>query len=349
MKPIKIAILSTFFLLASLVHAEQSIDVLVVKAPGVTSIQALGALQEINLLMDNSGLNGYDFANALGSGSVLPANECVGSVHTFLLACAMALGFERDAVNADIVILVVPSLAPTGPYPVCGAVPDLMINLPWITRWNHPLGFAVVATQCSIPGNFQLASHEVLHLLSIEHQDGDSDIDDPVRDNHGIALTTAATAGASPGDCSSGNCTVAVNRMSSPDGSNLPDGGPGGNSLHSNAKSVVSGKSWVEVANYRPKPQLSLPFGDVVWQWCVGWNAVHQVTWGGSTLYPGDSYEVEVLSEFYLWIPFHQGGAGSTTYVTKMPQTTFRVRIVSIGGVTVWVEFGTNENCMNPE
>ncbi len=98
-------------------------------------------------------------------------------------------------------------------------------------------------------------------------------------------------------------------------------------------------------------PSPSPPSGSVELLFCIGWDAVHYVQWGGQTVHPGDYFEVEVEKQIppfiTYWQPWYSGASGASTYSTKDSSTRFRVRTVSIWGVTIWIQFWTYENCMN--
>lgn len=240
------------------VDAAEPILVLVARGPGVSSSAALSVLTQINQLTDQSELGDRNFQNAgdhMGAPLKTVTSSCSNSNATLLLACVMNddpnvfdVPDERDAFDADIVIFVVTSVNTA----VCGITPADMINLPIISPINRPLGYAAVGLTCNVPGTFFAASHEVLHLLSIEHKNGDGDLDDPERDNHAFSAVNQVTAGGAPSDCVP-DCNSALNKMSSPNDT-FPNSFPMGNTLHANARSVVGDHSWDAVAAYRPIP-----------------------------------------------------------------------------------------------
>lgn len=91
----------------------------------------------------------------------------------------------------------------------------------------------------------------------------------------------------------------------------------------------------------------SLPSGHVELLFCIGWTEYHWVIWSGQLVNPNDKYKVEVKSFFNNYVPFYQGTGTSSTYTTGAMGAYFRVKIVSIGGDTGWVYFGTTESCVN--
>ncbi len=236
------------------VLAVESIKVLVVRGPGVTTAAALNYLLELNLLMENSGLGEYEFENAgdhLGYTDLYEPSVCASNNPQALLACLALDQWEnRNLYDADIVLLVTPIISATN----CGAVVEGGINRPSIGPENALYGWAAIGITCIY--NVPIASHEVLHLLNIEHRFGDPELDDPVRFNHAYATSAGqATAGAEPGDCVvGGECSNWINEMSDPT-DNFPNStAPQGHSVSSDAKKVVRDLSWDAVAAYRPVP-----------------------------------------------------------------------------------------------
>ena len=245
-------------LLASDVRALESIQVMVAKTPGVTNADALGTLLELNELMNKSDLSGRLFLNANGGLPIAVYDtNCTDTDVEELINCIQDdLGDTRDDLEADIVLVTVAALNGAS----CGGVLPAVINRPSISPGNRRFGYAVVTRSCALSA--PTASHEVLHLLSIEHKRSDptSLISVPVRNNHAATAHQYATAGASPYDCTGTftGCTIWENIMSEAGNYFSPGSAyPAGNSLHSNAKDVVKNLSWNAVAAYRPVPQLA--------------------------------------------------------------------------------------------
>lgn len=159
----------------------------------------------------------------------------------------------RDFYDADIVIHVVPVVNAT----VCGVAPQQMFNRPQISANNRPFGYMAVGVSCNIPGTFFTVSHEVAHLLSIEHRIGDDERDMPVKHNHAYTFPNSAlkymTAGGQSADCGVVGCSIMVNQLSDPTGS-FPNGASLGTTSDNNANRVVREQSWGAVAAYRPLP-----------------------------------------------------------------------------------------------
>lgn len=263
--------------------AIEPIKVLVSRTTGVANTQALNMLLQINSLMQKSNFSGLQFVNA-SSPSYVGSTSCLGSNYAALLQCAEdTLDDARDQFNADIVIMLVPTLGST----TCGAVPDEMINAFYILPSNRHLAYAVVSNQCMLTNGLFPASHEILHLLSIEHKRSDPYTNRPAgaADNHAATNGTYATAGARPVDCLPNGCTKFENIMSATD-EKFSNGFSAGNSSHSNAARVVSNMSWFSVSNYRPLPLVAQ---NCRLQWelafCSGRNEVGTVT----ALLPGYS------------------------------------------------------------
>jgi hypothetical protein len=238
------------------------IQVLIARTQNVSEQHALSMLAQINQLMDKSGLANRQFEVAGSAPNYVAPTLCPGRNHSALLACAkVELEEERNLKNADIVIMLTAALDPIiGTLdPICGAVPTGMINNPLIIRANHGLGYAVVANNCMQATGLFPASHEVLHLLYIEHKGGDPFPEFPAlaEDNHAATSQVYATAGAVPTDCNPDwTCSNFKNKMSAAGEFFQSNSSfPSGNSSDSNAKNVLTTKfSWDVVAAYRPIP-----------------------------------------------------------------------------------------------
>jgi hypothetical protein len=133
--------------------------------------------------MVNSGLPQYQFENAgdhMGAPGLVISSVCNSTDHNLMLNCAILLhSFDRDSYDADIALMVAPQLSGF----VCGAADPGAFNRPTISKNNHAFAFAAVALSCNL-GNFFTASHEVLHLMNIEHRFGDIQVNTPVSYNH---------------------------------------------------------------------------------------------------------------------------------------------------------------------
>lgn len=107
-------------------------------------------LNELNQLMANTGLSTRDFVNASTS-TFVASTTCSGTDYKALLLCARSsLKAKRDQYNADIVVMLVPSLSGGN----CGAVPDQMINALTISQVNQDHAYAIVAAVCPIAALF---------------------------------------------------------------------------------------------------------------------------------------------------------------------------------------------------
>ena len=236
--------------------AIQPIKVLLARTSGVTNSDAREMLEQINNLLDNSdlgALGGFESASmSLGVPEVFETN-CGSSDLLTLTQCAQTnLSNLRNEKNADIVLLMVSQDIAND----CGGVPPEMINAFTVSQLNEGLAFAVIERNCFNEqfNNQVVASHEVGHLLAIEHVDGDQAENLPALAdaNHAYEnIFNNATAVASPGDCFP-NCTW-HNFFSDKDKdfSSTPLD-EAGNASDSNAVDVVSGLSWNVVASYRP-------------------------------------------------------------------------------------------------
>ncbi|MDJ0709586.1 MAG: hypothetical protein QNJ14_04305 [Woeseiaceae bacterium] len=321
-----VIILLSLSLAAGRASAVESIKVLVVRGPGVNAVTALGRLNELNELMSLSGLASYDFENAgdhVGAPGLTQPSTCSMTTANALIACLMYddpdpdvfdIPAARTLYDADIVLMVVPFVSAA----TCGVTPSGMTNLPSITPNNRQYGYAAVGLACNVPGTFYTASHEILHLLSIEHKLFDPELDDPVRDNHAYTSIRQATAAAAPGDCLPNPCNSAVNQMSDPN-DEFPNGNDMGSSTHANAKRVVRDLSWNAVAAYKPVP---LPEDCVltVTQWCNNDSpqASATPTVPGFTM---TGIDVEyTLSGSNNWYPVYEGNPTCPIY---NPPSTF--------------------------
>ena len=337
-----------FALLAGKAIAHDHIAVLIARGAGVSQSAALSALAQLQSTNNGSGLTSLVYENAgdhLGYSNLTVTSSCSGNSPTQLVACAKAdLAEDRDIYDADVVILVVPSISGV----VCGSVLPGMINADDISDANSELAYAATALSCAWPGF--VASHEMLHLLSIEHDSGDSELNKPVRDNHAHTHGSLATVGASPGDCygGTGACSVVYNMMSDPN-STFPNTTYSlGNSTHANAKRVVRDLSWDVVAAYRPKPPPLACNGVSEFHYCAGNSAVWTITatLPGYTVTNAD-YDVQINGSGG-WIDIYEGAL-------TCPSVTLD-HVFAIGRAILETQYGTSEctiyvpewNCPGP-
>ena len=265
------------------------IGVLLARTAGVSDIEARAMLDQINELVEESDLDHLGDFVSVHNNQVYPAVEVVSCSSTnpvTLVDCARnSLSAMRNSVSADIVLLMVyQDIAGD-----CGGVDPDMINRPTISQANQDLAYVVVEKGCFNQAyNSQVvASHEVGHVLSIEHEEGDPAIDLPAGGgptNHAYDnIYDNATEVASAGDCLF-NCDF-HNFFSDKDKDflSLPLD-DAGNSSHSNAVDVVESLSWNVVAAYRtppPPPACHI----VLNQWCDGDSPLASV----------------VISHFFIW------------------------------------------------
>lgn len=258
-------------------QAAQPIEVLVARGSGASSGLALSIVDELNDIAENSELLGMQFVNANTATSVESA-PCSGTNTTLLLECAKThLESIRRQHAADIVVMLVPTLGSA----TCGAVPLEMINVFFVGKGHRDKGYAVVSSECVIATGLYPASHEVGHLLSVEHKQDDPHDDRPngIGSNHAATSGTYATAVAVTDDCTPNPCSQWENVLSE-DGEFFSGGTqyPAGNSSHSDAKNFVSDLSWDVVASYFPVDppqscQLAYEF-----YFCVGGSANGSIT-----------------------------------------------------------------------
>jgi hypothetical protein len=217
-------------------------------------------LLQMNTTMGNSGLGSRDFVSAdsfLGIPVVDFVPSCSYTDPVNLLDCLEdALETRRNSVNADIVVAVVPVVGT-----LCGAVPPGMINAPNVSSSNERLAYAVLKQSCitAPSNNMKIASHEVGHLLSLEHHDSDPATSLPLGIPHNHAeedFDDHTVMGSPEDDCISTSINCNGHDFLSEVGRTFPDGGSAGNASESNAKAVVSAVSWDVVSAYRPIPQL---------------------------------------------------------------------------------------------
>ncbi len=250
----------TFLVLTSVAQAASAEPIKVLLARTSTSVNVSvvrSTLLQMNTTMSNSGLGSLDFVSAsstFGNPDVEFVTGCTSTNPVTLLNCIRnKLKTQRDTVNADVVVTVVPSLS------LCGSVMPQMINANYISDDNQHLAYAVLKLSCitAPSNNMKVASHEVGHLLSLEHHDNDPEPNKPAGypANHAEEDFDDHTVMGSPtDDCLIPSIACNGHDFLSAVGATFPDGGSAGNSSQSNAKAVVSSKSWDVVAAYRPRP-----------------------------------------------------------------------------------------------
>ena len=146
-------------LLSAPAFAIQPIKVLVAKTSGVPTTHAASMIDQIDDLMDKSGLSDRNFVYANYTGYVEEIS-CDGTTKDKLLECMHdELTDSRTQYGADIALMLVPQIAPTNGFTNCGAVDDRMINLETIHVNNRSLGRAVVSNQCLQTQGLYSASH----------------------------------------------------------------------------------------------------------------------------------------------------------------------------------------------
>lgn len=324
----------------------EPIKVLLARTAGVSNSLVRSTLSQANTTMFNSGLGFNHFQSASFIGSLEEVFEvtCPTSNFTILFLClSTQLGDDRNTNNADIVLVVVTNLAD------CGFAAPGMINRPTISVSNSHLAYAVVRADCltAPPAQIKAASHEIGHLLSLEHREGDPATSLPIGypANHAAEDFDDLTVGGSPsGDCPIFPCDI--NDFFSEDGKTFPDGGAAGNSSFSNAKNVIQSASWDIVAAYRPLlPPVVM--GSSEFAGCNGSIGQFLITWYellNST--PADSFEVQRKSGSY-WNPYFDGGSSCVVY-TSLGNTNFRVRGINDAGPSPWVYFAAYHTCYDP-
>ena len=246
-------------LLSQSSHAIEPIKVLLAKTSTTVSDSVVrSALIQMNTTMGNSGLGSFDFVAADLEGTVPVVDiafSCNQSVPADQLSCLKSvLEGRRNAVNADIVVAVAPLVGG-----LCGSVNEGMINPGTIDIFYEFLGYAVLKQNCiTEPSNGQrIASHEVGHLLYLEHHDDDPATNLPAGFSHNHAeedFDDHTVMGDPKDDCIDKDVNCNGHDFFSETGRTFPDGGSAGGAF-SNAKRVVLTHSWLTVAAYRPRPQ----------------------------------------------------------------------------------------------
>jgi hypothetical protein len=116
-------------------------------------------------------------------------------------------------------------------------------------------------------------------------------------------------------------------------------------SASANVKNFILQESWATVAAYRPLQPPSPPSMALAeFLGCSGLVASYSVTWGGAVIYPTDYFEVQRRSGA-TWYPWYTGDPYCIPYSSGADNVHFRVRTVSIGGVSVWIEMYANNTC----
>lgn len=342
-------LLLAFLLFSAQSFAQQgSITVLLARTTGVSDSDAREMLDQIDDLATNSGVSGLGgFTPAevtLGVPKVHVVN-CTSTNGATLVNCARNnLSAKRNAVSADIVLLMVSQDIAND----CGSVDPAMINRPTVSQLNEHLGYAVIEKACFfLKTNGQVvASHEVGHLLSIEHVDGDQSGSLPLLADANHAMENVfnnATAVASVGDCFP-SCTW-HNFFSDKDKdfSTTPFD-DAGDAEDSNAVDVVESLSWPVVAAYRTpappaKPSFSAQFISCHQPLCALWD--FDFSSSGATQYRverqptnGGSWSLETLTPNTGFFPHLASNA-----------LNHRVRAENSGGNSDWAFSWTSGEC----
>lgn len=155
----------------------------------------------------------------------------------------------RNENAADIVVALVTDVRDSLGRSVCGAVKKDMIDAPDISNGQQHLAYTVIAIDCylSEPNGIKVASHEIGHLMSLEHLSDEND-NFPVSDNHAAMSGNWVTQMAGFEDCAS----CLVEDFFSEAGKTFQEGGAAGNTSYSNAQKVLLNSSWFVVSDYRP-------------------------------------------------------------------------------------------------
>jgi hypothetical protein len=309
-----------------------------------------GTLIQMNTTMSNSGLGSLDFVSADTIGGVPVVDFvplCSATDEILLLDCLQdALETRRNSVSADIVVTVAPTVGS-----LCGATPPGMIDAFTISGDNGHLAYAVLKNSCLISpsNNMKIASHEIGHLLSLEHHDDDHFplLPQGISDNHAEEDFDDHTVMGSPkDDCISTSINCNGHDFFSEVGRTFPDGGSAGNSSTSNAKAVVSALSWSVVAAYRPLPAptvfcydpplfLGCPYG------CM--SSPYLMSWVGQN---ASSFVVQKQG-YFGWDNWYSGPNTSSFASTgTIYDEYFRVKAVNAAGLgSNWCQMSLRVQC----
>ena len=201
----------TFVLVLLLISANaraiEPITVMVILDNNVPLIAKTRALDEINEMMVNTGLLGPGYAFIDADPNSNYTVNCGTGDHLYFIDCAQSSYYVAQGnINADLVIVVAPVVQhPEEPRTICGGVEEEgLLNLEHeflINRMNYEHSWATVSNACFGLEKVFPASHEVGHLLYIEHEDFDDEYNKPVRHNHAATDEDKGTAVATKGDC----------------------------------------------------------------------------------------------------------------------------------------------------
>jgi hypothetical protein len=302
-------------------------------------------LSQINTTFDNSGLGDGAFVSAkfdlLGQPEVFTV-DCGQTIAEDLLSCVRTkLRDQRNQYAADIVLVLVPflDLSSIGDE-ACGAVMEGMVNAYTISDVNRHLAYAAVETTCFaiMPDGLKVASHEVGHLLSIEHKADTAEllpvvISGSVEDNHAAVVGQQATVTAASYDCVGFTCNYSD--FFSEAGKNFSGGSSAGDSSHSNAVDVISSHSWPVVSAYRPLPQAESCYISIN-QVCDGGSLLSSVTPVLSGGYSMSNIDVDYRRiNSSTWYPIYDGAPTCPIYnAPSIMDSVVRALVTTAAGYT---------------
>lgn len=171
--------LSSALLAPEHTYAVDKIKVLLARNnSGIPATLIRDALEDANFVMDQTfdGLppGRYEFESA--TPTMQHANCADGPRETVILCAQSELAARRTQYDADVVVMAVNDITDDS-----ASVPPAMINRPFVSHDNEHLAFVIVDKTYLVPDarDRLYLAHELTHILSIEHHDGDPATDFP--------------------------------------------------------------------------------------------------------------------------------------------------------------------------